>query len=155
MLCRDLGFPETQAPVLSDVMRSVPGCCSLARENEIRVALGLQPRTRRRYLRPCLSLDPTVRAGQLRALLAAAEAAMETPDEGMMTNTIQVDRLLAESAKLRAEIAKLRAALALQPDAATATPNQTYIGLPGDAWSRYTAATDDSQHIMDARDLGY
>jgi hypothetical protein len=36
-----------------------------------------QPRARRHYLRPCLSLDPAERAGQLRALLAAAEAAME------------------------------------------------------------------------------
>ncbi len=77
MLCRDLGFPETQAPVLSDVLRAVPGCCSLARENEIRVALGLPLRVRRSYLRPCLSLDPAVRAEQLRRLLAAAEAAME------------------------------------------------------------------------------
>ena len=77
MLCRDLGFPETQAPVLSDVLRNVPGCCSLARENEIRLALNLWPRARRRYIRPCLSLDPAVRAGQLRALLAAAEAEQE------------------------------------------------------------------------------
>jgi hypothetical protein len=77
MLCRDLGIPETQAPVLSDVLRAVPGAVSLARENEIRAALNLPPRARRRYLRPCLSLDPAVRAGQLRALLAAAEAAME------------------------------------------------------------------------------
>lgn len=77
MLCRDLGFPETQAPVLSAVLRAVPGCCSLARENEIRAALGLPPRSRKHYQRPCLALDPQVRAAQLRTLLAAAEAAQE------------------------------------------------------------------------------
>jgi len=64
-LCRDLGFPETHAPVLSDVMRAVPGCCSLARENEIRAALNLQPRTRKPYRRVILQ----------GALLAQLEAA--------------------------------------------------------------------------------
>jgi hypothetical protein len=77
MLCRDLGFPETQAPVLSDVLRNVPGCCSLARENELRVALGLLPRTRRRYLRPCLPLDPQARIAKLTALLRQAEAELQ------------------------------------------------------------------------------
>jgi hypothetical protein len=74
MLCRDLGFPETQAPVLSDVLRSVPGAVSLARENEIRAALNLPPRARRRYLRPCLEREPRRRLAQLARLMAQAEA---------------------------------------------------------------------------------
>jgi hypothetical protein len=76
-LAYSLGFDDFMVPVLSGIMRDIPGACSLERENVVRAALNLQPRARRRYLRPCLSLDPAVRAGQLRALLAAAEAAME------------------------------------------------------------------------------
>lgn len=74
-----LGMPEKAAPVIGRVLSDPPGPVSLQAENSIRVALGLPPRARRSYLRPCLSLDPAVRAEQLRRLLAAAEASLETP----------------------------------------------------------------------------
>jgi len=66
-----------------------------------------------------------------------------------MTNTLQVDWLLAENAKLRAEIAKLRAAHGhgQQPDASTATPNQTYTRKPGDPWSQYTGEMDGMEYV--------
>ena len=49
-----------------------PGAVSLETENTVRVALGLEPITRRSYLRPCLSLDPETRLGQLRDLWQSA-----------------------------------------------------------------------------------
>ena len=72
-----LGFDLSFAPTLGRVLSDPPGAVSLQTENSIRVALGLPPRARRSYLRPCLALDPAVRAAQLRRLLAAAEAALE------------------------------------------------------------------------------
>jgi len=76
-LARELGFPPHFAATLSDMLREKPGCCSLARENQVRVALGLRPIVRKRYKIVHLALDPQVRAAQLRALLAAAEAETE------------------------------------------------------------------------------
>jgi hypothetical protein len=72
-----LGFDASFAPTIGRLLSDPPGPVSLESENGIRVALGLAPRARRSYLRPCLSLDPAVRAAQLRRLLAAAEAALE------------------------------------------------------------------------------
>jgi hypothetical protein len=60
-----LGFDPSFAPTIGRVLSEPPGPVSLENENGIREALNLAPRARRRYLRPCLSLDPAVRLGQL------------------------------------------------------------------------------------------
>jgi hypothetical protein len=63
--------------VLADVLNLRHEHVSAETLRRIRGKLGI-PNPRRSYLRPCLSLDPAVRAEQLRRLLAAAEAALET-----------------------------------------------------------------------------
>ena len=64
-LAYSLGFDDFMASALSHILRGNPGAVSLETENTVRVALGLEPIARRRYLRPCLSLDPETRLGQL------------------------------------------------------------------------------------------
>ena len=75
-LAYSLGFDDFMASALSHILRGNPGAVSLETENTVRVALGLEPIARRRYLRPCLSLDPETRMGQLRDLMAKCQLEM-------------------------------------------------------------------------------
>jgi hypothetical protein len=53
-LAYSLGFDDYMVPVLSGILRDIPGTCSLGRENMVRAALGLPPRARKHYHRPCM-----------------------------------------------------------------------------------------------------
>jgi hypothetical protein len=72
-LAIELGFEAHFAATLSDMLRHKPGAVSLANENRLRLALGLPPRLRRRYTRPCLDLDPRRRIAQLERLIVQAK----------------------------------------------------------------------------------
>lgn len=51
-----LGYAPSYAATLNRVARGV-GSMSRAAENDLRERLGLPPRTRRRYFRPCLPVE--------------------------------------------------------------------------------------------------
>ncbi len=90
-LAAGLGYPASYAATLSDVLRDKPGKLSAAGEDDLRKRLGLpsmgtavllQPgqhvvtpeqRTRRRYVRPCLSPDPHERLEQLKRMVTELE----------------------------------------------------------------------------------
>ena len=75
-LSADLGEPTFSIATLSEVLRRIPGALSAEGEQELRSRLGIQktPRTRRRYLRPCLDTEPGRRIDQLWILVGQAEA---------------------------------------------------------------------------------
>jgi len=53
-----VGYPPNFGATLSDVKRGKPGCISAIGEQALRHTLGLdRPRKRRRYARPCLSIE--------------------------------------------------------------------------------------------------
>ena len=56
-LAVSLGYAPSYAATLNRVARRVPGAMSRAAENDLRQRLGLPPRTRRRYFRPCLPVE--------------------------------------------------------------------------------------------------
>ena len=56
-LAASLGYDKSYATTLCKVARRDPGSLSRAAENDLRERLGLPPRARRRYFRPCLPVE--------------------------------------------------------------------------------------------------